>query len=112
MVAHNVADVSLLFPLMVRRRAFFQEDLSIVSFAVWLFVARPYKVEVEPGFVVATLVSRADTKSFMVTGECAVLSNFHCPSELGGLRKPQTSAHLPGTAPGPDNGVGLIARHF
>ena len=26
--------------------------------------------------------------------------------ESGGLRKPHTSAHVPGTAPGPDNGVG------
>ena len=76
MVAHNITDVSFLFPLMVRRRAFFQEDPSIVSFAVWLFVAPFDKVKVEPGVVVATLVSRADTKSFMENGECAVLSNF------------------------------------
>ena len=39
MVAHNVADLSFLFAVMVRRRAFFQEDPSIVLFAVWLFVA-------------------------------------------------------------------------
>ena len=36
MVARNIADVSSLFAVMVRRRAFFQEDPSIVSFAVWL----------------------------------------------------------------------------
>ena len=38
-------------------------------------------------------------------GECAMLTNFHCPSESWELRNPQTSAHLPGTAPGPHNGV-------
>ena len=65
MVAHNVADVSFLFAVMVRCRTFFQEDPSIVFLAVWLFVAPFHKVEVEPGFVVATLVSGADTKSFM-----------------------------------------------
>ena len=32
MVAHNIADVSLLFVVMARRRAFFQEDPSIVVF--------------------------------------------------------------------------------
>ena len=39
MVAHNVADVSFLFAVMVRRRTFFQEDPSIVFLAMWLFVA-------------------------------------------------------------------------
>ena len=76
MVAHDVADVSFLFAVVVRRRAFFQEDPSIVFFAVWLFVAPFDKVEVEPGFVMATLVSRAETQSFMVNGECAELTNF------------------------------------
>ena len=61
---------------MVRRRAFFQEDSSIVLFVVRLFVAPIDKVEVEPGFVMATLVSRADTMSFVVNGECSVLTNF------------------------------------
>ena len=32
MVAYILADVSLLFAVMVRRRAFFKEDSSIVSF--------------------------------------------------------------------------------
>ena len=75
MVAHNAADVSFRFAAMVRRRTFFQEDPSNVFFAVWLF-APSDKVEVEPGFVMATLVSWADTKSFMGNGECAVLTNF------------------------------------
>ena len=65
MVAHNVTDVSFLFAGMVRRRAFFQEDPSIVFFAVWLLVAPFDIVKVEPSFVMATLVSRADTKSFI-----------------------------------------------
>ena len=34
MVAHNVADVHLLFAAKVRLRTFFQEDPSIVSFVV------------------------------------------------------------------------------
>ena len=34
MVAHNIADVSLLFAVMVRRRTFFPEDPSIVSFVM------------------------------------------------------------------------------
>ena len=76
MVAHNITDVSFVFAVMVRRRAFFQEDPSIVSFAVWLFVAPFDKVKVEPGFVMATLVSQADAKSFIGNGECAVLTNF------------------------------------
>ena len=75
MVVHNVADVPLVFAVMVRRRTFFQEDPSIVFLMVRLLVAPPDEVEVEPDLVAATLVSRADTKSFMVNGECAALAN-------------------------------------
>ena len=64
------------FAVMVRRRTFFQEDPSIVFLTARLFVAPSDKVEVELGFVVATLVTRADTKSCMVNGECAVLTIF------------------------------------
>ena len=39
MVAHSITDVSILFPARVRRKAFFQVDPWVVSFAVWLFVA-------------------------------------------------------------------------
>ena len=59
--------------------------------------------------MVAALIGRADAKSFMVNGECAVKPNFpvpQCRSDSGGLRNPQTSAHLPGIDPGPHNGVG------
>ena len=76
MVAHNVADVPFVSAVMLRRRTFFQEDPSIVFLTVRLFVVPPDKVEVEPGFVVAALISRADTKSFMENGECAVKPNF------------------------------------
>ena len=110
MVAHNVADVSSVFAVMVRRRTFFQEDPSIVFLTVlWLFVAPSDEVEVEPGFVVAALISRADTKCFMVSGERAML---HSLSDSGGFRDPQTSAHLHGMAPGLHNGVvpGAIAE--
>ena len=75
MVAHNVADVSFVLAVMVRRRTFFQEDPSIVFLTVWPFVAPFDEVEMESGFMMATLVSRADTKSFMGNGECAVLTN-------------------------------------
>ena len=76
MVPHNVADVPFVFAVMVRRRTFFQEDPSIVFLTVKLFVAPPDKVEVEPSFVVATLVGRADTKCFVGNGEYSVLTNF------------------------------------
>ena len=36
-----------------------------MSFSVWLFVAPFDKVEVEPSFVMATLVSRADIQHFL-----------------------------------------------
>ena len=41
-----------------------------------------------------------------VFGKCAMMTNFQCPSESGGLRNPQTSAQLPGIDPGPHNGEG------
>ena len=69
MVSHNIADVLLLFAVMVRRRTFFQEDPSIVFLTLALFIVPPNKVEVEPCFVVAALISRADAKSFMENGE-------------------------------------------
>ena len=60
---------------MVRLRTFFQEDPSIVFLTVKLFIAPPDKVEVEPCFVVAALIGRADAKSFMKNGKCAVDPN-------------------------------------
>ena len=74
MVAHSIADVLLLFAVMVPllRRAFFQEDPSIVFLTLVLFIMHSNEVEVEPCFVVAALISRADAKSFMRNGECAV----------------------------------------
>ena len=79
-----IADVPLLFAVMVRRRAFFQEDPSIVFLTLGLFIMPPNKVEVEPCFVVAALISRADAKSFMRNGECAVKPSFPVPIRAGG----------------------------
>ena len=67
----------LLFAVLVRRRTFFQEDPSIVFLTLELFIVPPNKVEVEPCFVVVALISRADAKSFMGNGECAVKPNFN-----------------------------------
>ena len=64
-VAHNVTDVPFVFAALVRRRPVFQEDPSTVFLTVRLFVAPPHKVEVEPCFVVAALIGRADAESLM-----------------------------------------------
>ena len=77
MVAHNVADVSFVLAVMVRRRTFFQEDPSIVFLMVWLFVEPSDKIEVEPGFVVATLAGRAQAQDFMRNGESIMRPYFH-----------------------------------
>ena len=74
MVARNIADVSLLFAVKVRRRTF-NKILRSYFFTVGLFIA-PDKVEVDPCFVVRALIGRADAKSFMGNGECAVKPNF------------------------------------
>ena len=55
------------------------------------FIAPPDKVEVEPCLVVAALIGRAEARWVVRNGECS-------------LRNAQTSAHSPGTAPGPHNG--------
>ena len=39
-------------------------------------------------------------------GKAPCCRTLHRSSESGGLRNPHTSAHVPGTAPGPHNGVG------
>ena len=82
MVVHNVSDVPFVSVVMVRRRKFFQEDPSIVFLTVELFIAPPDKVGVEPCFVVAALIGRADAKSFPGNGECAVKPNFPVPVRL------------------------------
>ena len=58
-----------------------------------LFTAPPDKAEVEPCFVVAALIGRADAKSFMEDGECAVKPNFPVPirfRRLGIRKRPPT----------------------
>ena len=62
MVAQNIAEVPFLFAVTVRRRTFFQEDPSIMFLTLALYITPPDKVEVEPCFVVATLISRAQAK--------------------------------------------------
>ena len=56
-----------------------QKDPSIMFLTVRLFTAPPGKVGVEPCFVVAALIGRADAKSFPGNGECAVKPNFPVP---------------------------------
>ena len=49
MVAHNIADVLLLFAVMVRRRTFFQEDPSIVFLTfICIFISLTPRKEVFP----------------------------------------------------------------
>ena len=72
MVAHNVADVSFLFAAMVRCKRILRSCFSRCGCSL----RQSTKVEVEPGFMMPTLVSQADTKSFLENGECAVLTNF------------------------------------
>ena len=105
MVAHNVADVPFVSAVMVRRRAFFQENPSIVFLTVKLFIAPLIKLKVEPCIVMAALIGRADAKSFMENGKKhheAV--PFHCRSDSGGFINPHTLAQLPGIDPGHHNG--------
>ena len=63
----DVADVSFLFAVMVRRRTFFHKDTSIVFLTVWLFVAPFDKggARLRDGNS-----GRADTKSFMENAPC------------------------------------------
>ena len=79
MVAHNVADMPFLLAVMVQRRPFFQVDLSVMFVTLGLNVLPIDKVELEPCFVVAALVGRADAESFMRNGESTVLTNFPVP---------------------------------
>ena len=74
MVAHNITDVSFLFVVMKRRRAFFQEDPSIVFLTVRVFVASNDKVEVESGFVGGNFGQSGGYQE--LHGECVVLTNF------------------------------------
>ena len=50
---------------MVRRRPLFQEDPLIILLTLGRYVMPPDKVEVEPCFVVAALIGRAQAQDFM-----------------------------------------------
>ena len=52
----KIVAMPFLIAVMVRRRTFFQEDLSIL-----FLIMPPNNVEVEPCFVMATLISRTQT---------------------------------------------------
>ena len=69
MVAHNVADVPLLFAVMVRRRKFFQEDPSILFLTLGLFIVPFDEVWMKPCFVIAALIGLSQAQSFMRNGK-------------------------------------------
>ena len=54
----------------------------------------------------AALIGLSDDWSFVTNGKAPCCWTLHLPSESGRLRNPHTSAHVPGTAPGPHNGAG------
>ena len=57
-----------------------------------------------PNLVVAALVSVSNAENITIDFESAMAA--YLPSVFGGLMSPHTSAHSPGTPPGPHNGVG------
>ena len=67
MVAGILAYFVPLFAVMVRRRAFFHEESSFVSFASTAIVLL-HKVNVKPCLVVATLIGLSDAESFVGNG--------------------------------------------
>ena len=93
MVAPSIADVPFLFAVMVRRRTFFQKDPSIMFLTLWLYIMPPDKVEVEPCFVVAALISRAQAQGVMRNGERTVKPNFPVPIRFRRFQEP-TGDHL------------------
>ena len=102
MVAHNIADAPF-FAVMVRRRPFFQEDPLIMFLTLGLYVIPSYKVQVEPCFVVAALIGRAQAPGFMRNVESTMKPNVPKPIGFRRFKEPttQTSAQLPGIDRGP-----------
>ena len=98
MVAPSIADVPFLFAVMVRRRTFFQEDPSIMFLTLGLYIMPPDKVEVEPCFMVAALISRAQAQGFMRNGERTVKPNFPVPIRFRKFKEP-TGDHWPARCP-------------
>ena len=64
MIAHNIAAAPSLLAVMVRRRPFFQEDLLFMFLTLGLYVAPSGGVGVEPCFVVAALIGRAQAQGY------------------------------------------------
>ena len=66
--------------VMVRRRPFFQEDPLIMFLTLGLYVMPPDKVDVEPCFVVAALIGRAQAQDFMRNGESTIKPYLPVPT--------------------------------
>ena len=62
MVAHNLTDTPAFLAVMVRRRPFFQENLFTGLITLGLKIMPSDKVEVEPCFVLAALIIRAQAQ--------------------------------------------------
>ena len=94
MVAHDIAEMPSFLAVMVRRLPFFWEDLLVMFLTLGLYVMPIDKVEVEPRFVVAALIGRAQAQDFMVNGKRhreAVLSNADKIQAAQGTHTRQTS---------------------
>ena len=76
---------------MVRRRAFFQEESSFVSFVMRLTIAPLHKIHVEPHLVMAALIGLSDAQSFVVNGKCTVLP--YSPPLIG-VRRYEKPTHV------------------
>ena len=98
MVAHNITDTPNFLAVMVRRRPFFQEDPLIMFITLVLYIMPPNKVEVEPRFVVAALISRADAKSSIIRAQAQHVARneentmkpyFSVPIGFGRFKEPK-----------------------
>ena len=87
-VAHNIAGTASLLAVMVRRRPFFQEDPLIMFLTSGLSVMPPNKVEVEPYFVVAALIGRAQLQDLLRNGESNMKPYFPVPIGYRKLKEP------------------------
>ena len=102
-----LACLVLLFAVMIRLKASFQEESSFVSFVMRLTTAPLHKIHVKPHLVMAALIRLSDAKGFVGgMGNAPCCRTLQRSLESGGLRNPHTSDHAPGTAPGPHNGLG------
>ena len=79
MVAHSIADAPSLLVVKVRRRPFFREDPLIMFIMLGLYFLPSDKVEVEPCFVVAALIIRAQAQDITEKREGTMKPNFPVP---------------------------------